>query len=149
MGGWIDMFRSLGESLLEVLRAELSTLQEDLTRSGRHFGVALGFFGVALIILFWLLGLLITLAVAVMCIWLQVWAAVLIVFLAFTAATAWLGWLGMRRLKQVENPMETVRRHVDDHLDWWQNNLLRENQPLDVVPAPLPPGGIDDEEDLP
>jgi hypothetical protein len=149
MGGWIDMFRSLGESLLEVLRAELSTLQEDLTRSGRHFGVALGFLGVALIILFWLLGLLITLAVAVLCIWLQVWAAVLIVFLAFTAGAGLCVWLGLKRMKQVENPVETVRRHVDDHLDWWQNNLLRENQPLDVVPAPLPPGGIDDEEDLP
>ena len=149
MGGWIDMFRSLGESLLEVLRAELSTLQEDLTRSGRHLGAALGFFGVALIILFWLLGLLITLAIAVLCIWLQVWAAVLIVLLVFTAGAAWLGWLGWKRIKQVENPVETVRRHVDDHLDWWQNNLLRESQPLDVSPAARIPGGINDEEDLP
>lgn len=148
MGGWIDMFRSLGESLLEVLRAELSTLQEDLTRSGRHLGVALGLFGVALIILFWLLGLLITLAIAVLCIWLQVWAAVLIVLLVFTAGAAWLGWLGWKRIKQVENPVETVRRHVDDHLDWWQNNLLRESQPLDVSPAARIPGG-NDEEDLP
>ena len=42
MARWIDLFRSLGESLLEVWRAELDTLQDDFQRSGRHLGVALG-----------------------------------------------------------------------------------------------------------
>lgn len=150
MGGWIDMFRSLGESLLEVVRAELQTLQEDLTRSGRHLGVALAFLGVALILLFWLLGLLITLFVALLCIWLQFWAATLIVLLLFVAGTGLLVWRGLRELKKVENPVETLRRHADDHLDWWQNNLLRENRPLDMEPATvLPSGHYDEEEDLP
>ena len=40
MGGWldawIDTFRSLGEALLAVLKAELATLQEDLKGSSRH-----------------------------------------------------------------------------------------------------------------
>ena len=36
MREWIDLFRSLGEALLEVLRAELAALQEDLSRSGRQ-----------------------------------------------------------------------------------------------------------------
>ena len=52
MSGWIDKFRSLGESLFAVLRAEMAALQEDLTRSGRHLGVALGLMGGALIIFF-------------------------------------------------------------------------------------------------
>jgi hypothetical protein len=150
MGGWIDMFRSLGESLLEVVRAELQTLQEDLTRSGRHFGVALGFLGVALILLFWLLGLLITLFIAVLYIWLELWAATLIVLLLFTAGTSFLVWRGLKEIRKAENPVTTFRRHADDHLDWWQNNLLRENRPLDVEPAAgLPSGRYDEEEDLP
>jgi len=150
MGGWIDMFRSLGESLLEVVKAELQTLQEDLTRSGRHLGVALGFLGAALILLFWLLGLLITLCVAVLCIWLPVWASILIVLLLFTAGTSFLVWRGLKEMRKVENPVETFRRHADDHLDWWQNNLLRENRPLDVEStAGLPSGLYDEGEDLP
>jgi hypothetical protein len=150
MGGWIAMFRSLGESLLEVLRAELATLQEDLNRSGRHLGAALGFLGVALILLFWLLGLLITLLIALLYIWLQFWAATLIVLLLFTAGTALLVWLGLQRLRQVESPMVTLRRHADDHLDWWQNNLLRETKPpLDLEPAAGLPSGFDEGEDLP
>ena len=152
MSGWIDMFRSLGESLLEVVRAELQTLQEDLTRSGRHVGVALGFLGLALILVFWLLGLLITLLIALLCIWLQLWASILIVLLLFAGGTALLVWLGLKEMKKAENPVETFRRHADDHLDWWQNNLLRESKPLDVEPTTatgLPSGLYDDEEDLP
>jgi len=151
MGGWIDKFRSLGESLFTVLRAELAALQEDLTRSGRNLGVALGLIGSALIILFWMTGLLLALLVAVLSIWLQLWAATLIVFLLFALAAGLLAWLGMRRLKQVENPAETVRRHVDDHIDWIQNNLLRETPALDVTPATAGSAGVDDddEEDLP
>ena len=141
MGGWIDKFRSLGESLFAVLRAELAALQEDLTRSGRHLGIALGLIGGAVIVLFWMTGLLLTLLVAVLSIWLKLWAATLIVFLLFALAAGLLAWLGMRRLKQIENPVETVRRHVDEHIDWIQNNLLRETPALDVTPV--------EEEDLP
>jgi hypothetical protein len=150
MGGWIDKFRSLGESLFAVLRAELAALQEDLTRSGRHLGIALGLIGGAVIVLFWMAGLLLTLLVAVLSIWLKLWAATLIVFLLFALAAGLLAWLGLRRLKQVENPVQTVRRHVDDHIDWIQNNLLRETPALDVTPAAVGAANLDDdEEDLP
>jgi len=148
MGGWIeawiDTFRSLGEALLTVLKAELATLQEDLKGSGRHLMVALGLLGAALVVLFWLTGLLIAFLVAVLCIWLRVWAATLVVLLLFVAGAGLLVWLGLRRLRQIENPVETVRRHVDDHLDWLHNRLLREGRPPELAPP-----GIDDEEDLP
>jgi Putative Actinobacterial Holin-X, holin superfamily III len=148
--GWIRRFRELGDGLLAVLRAELATLQQDLARSGRHLGVALGLLGGALVILFWWVALLIALLVAVLALWLQLWAAILAVLLLFTAGAAVLAWLGWRRWRRVENPVETVRRHVDDHLDWWQNGLLRDRPLLDVEAAP--PGGAseeDEEEDLP
>jgi hypothetical protein len=147
MGGWIEMFRGLGEALLEVLRAEVATLQEDLTRSGRIAGGALALLGVALILLFWILGLLIFCLVAVAAIWLPLWAATLVVLVLFLAVAGVLSWLGVNRLKQVENPVETFRRRVDDHLDWWQNTLMRTERPLDVEPVAVT-SADDDEEGL-
>jgi hypothetical protein len=135
MAGWIDMFRALGDSLIAVLRAEMTTLQEDLTRSGQNLGRALGFLGVVLILAFWIFGLLIFCLVALLAVWLPMWASALIVLLLFTAAAGAFGWLGMKRMREVENPVVTVRRRVDSHLDWWQNSLLRETKPVDVAPA--------------
>lgn len=135
MQGWIDLFRSLGESLIEVVRAESSALQADLKTSGRHMGIALGLLGTAVLLLFWVLGLLIFLAVAVLSVWLELWAAALIVLLLFAAVMAVLIVLGLRRLKLVENPVDSVKRHVDDHLDWWQNGLLAQGKAMDIPPA--------------
>jgi len=145
MSGWIDLFRSLGESLLEVLRAEAATLQDDLQRSGRHFGVALAFFGGAVVLLFWMVGLLLFALIALLNIWLQLWAAALIVLALFVAGIAILASLGMRRLRQVENPMETVRRRVDEHLDWWQHSLLSQPRTLDVEAAAVADHANDDD----
>jgi hypothetical protein len=135
MAGWIDLFRSLGESLLEVWRAELGTLQEDFQRSGRHLGVALGLLGAALILVFWIVGLLLFVLIALLHVWLPWWGASLIVLLLFLLASGLLAKLGVARLRQVENPVETVRRRVDNHLDWWQHGLLTQPRPLDLEPA--------------
>jgi putative superfamily III holin-X len=139
MQGWIDLFRSLGESLIEVLRAEVGSLQEDLKRSGRHLGVALAFLGGAVLLVFWVLGLLVFSMVAVLSIWLQLWAAALLVLALFLLLTGLLAGLGVSRLRRVENPVDSVKRHVDEHLDWWQNGLLAAGSPLDI-PAAVPPG---------
>lgn len=147
MGGWIEMFRGLGEALLDVLRAEVATLQEDLTRSGRIAGGALALLGAALILLFWIVGLLVFTLIAVLAIWLQLWAASLIVLGLFLLAAGILGGIGVKRLKQVENPVQTFRRRVDDHLDWWQNTLLRTERPLDVEPVAVT--AADEEEGYP
>jgi hypothetical protein len=150
MQGWIDLFRSLGESLVEVLRAEVASLQGDLKRSGRHLGVALAFFGGAVLLVFWVLGLLVFSLVAVLSIWLQLWAAALLVLALFALATGILAWLGVSRLRQVENPVDSVKRHVDEHLDWWQSGLLAAGSPLDVPVSARPLGGTDfEEEELP
>lgn len=148
MSGWIEMFRGLGEALLDVLREEVATLQEDLSRSGRIAGGALALLGVALVFLFWIVGLIIFVLVALLAIWLQLWAAALIVLALFTVTAGILGWMGMSRLKTVENPVQTFRRRVDDHLDWWQNTLMREQRPLDVEPVTVTATVDDDEEDL-
>jgi hypothetical protein len=145
MQGWINLFRTLGESLIEVLRAESTALQTDLKTSGKHLGIALGLLGAAVLLLFWVLGLLIFCAIALLSIWLELWAAALIVLALFVAVMAVLVWLGLRRLKLVENPVDSVKRHVDDHLDWWQNGLLAQGKAVDISPA-VP---VMEEEELP
>ena len=126
MTGWIELFRSLGESLLEVFRAELEALQQDFSRSGRHLGVALGLLGAAAVLVFWTVGLLLFTLVLVLDIWLPLWAAALILLGLFALVTGLLAWLGVRRLREVENPVDNVRRRMDDHIDWWQHSLLSE-----------------------
>lgn len=129
------MFRSLGEALLQVWRAELDTLQQDLQRSGRYLGVALAFLGATAVLGFWIVGLLLFALVALFHIWLPWWGASLIVLALFMLAAAILASLGVKRLKNVENPITTVRRRVDNHLDWWQHGLLAQPKTLDVEPA--------------
>ncbi|HEY3570161.1 MAG TPA: phage holin family protein [Thermoanaerobaculia bacterium] len=143
MQPWIDLFRSLGEALLEVWRAELATLQDDLSRSGRHLGVALGLFGAAAVLLFWTVGLVLFALIALLHVWLPWWGSALIVLALFLIAMAILARLGLKRMRQVENPVETVRRRVDSHFDWWQHGLLARPQTLDVEP-----GTLKDEEPL-
>jgi len=135
MAGWIELFRSLGESLLEVWRAELATLQEDFGRSGRYLGSALGLLGAALILVFWIVGLLLFVLIALLHVWLPWWGASLIVLVLFLLTSGLLAWLGVRRLRKVENPVETVRRRMDSHLDWWQHGLLAQPKALDVEAA--------------
>lgn len=135
MAGWIDMFRSLGEALLQVWRAELDTLQQDFQRSGRHLGVAMAFLGAAVVLGFWIVGLLLFALVALLHVWLPWWGAALIVLALFVLAAAILASLGVKRLKNVESPVTTVRRRVDNHLDWWQHGLLAQPKTLDVEPA--------------
>lgn len=150
MQGWIDLFRSLGESLIEVLRAETGALQEDLKRSGRHMGVALGLFGAAVLLLFWIVGLAVFTLVSLLAVWLQLWAAALIVLALFALVAGILAWLGYKQLRQAENPVDSVKRHVDDHLDWWQNGLLATGKTVDVSAEPVTePVARDLSEDLP
>lgn len=148
MQGWIELFRSLGESLIEVVRAEVEALQGDLKRSGRHLAIALGLIGAALLLLFWVLGLLIFCVIAVLSIWLPLWGAALIVLAVFAVVMFLLVWLGIRRFRLVENPVDSVKRHVDDHLDWWQNGLMAQGRALDI-PAAVPIARDSEEGDLP
>ncbi|HEX2641632.1 MAG TPA: phage holin family protein [Thermoanaerobaculia bacterium] len=147
MTGWIDLIRSLGESLLEVLRAELAALQEDFSHSGRRLGLALGLLGGAAVLLFWMVGLLLFTLIVVLAIWLPLWAAALILLALFALVTGILAGLGVRRLRQIENPMDNIRRRMDDHIDWWQNSLLTDAKPVGAGAAAIRDDLYD--EDLP
>jgi Putative Actinobacterial Holin-X, holin superfamily III len=122
--GWIDLLRSLGQSLLDVLRAEAEALGVDLRRSAVHLGRGVALIGGAAAVLFWTLGIAVLTLIALLAIWLPVWAAALIVAALFAGTAALLLFLAWRQLRQLANPLEDIRRRVGDHLDWWQNRLL-------------------------
>ena len=136
-GGWADLFRSLGESLLKVLRAELAAVEEDFRRTSVHLKAALGLLGAVAVLGFWIAGLLIFVLITVLDIWLPLWAAALIVMAFFTIVAAVLGKLGVDRIRRIDNPVASVKQRVDNHLEWWQQ-LLAETRPVDVPSAAAP-----------
>src|SRR4029079_16670411 len=111
---------------------EMEALKEELARSGHHLAIGLVLLGAAFVLLFWTLGALIFALGAVLAIWLQPWAAALIVVGVFTLAAALVGWLGCRRLQRFDSPLESIRRRMEDHLEWCQLSLLKEERPLDL-----------------
>lgn len=123
-GGWGRLVRELGQSWLDVLRAELAALEDDFARSGRHLRRGLGLFGGAAALGFWAVGALVVAAIATLGIWLPLWASALIVAFVFAAAAAGLALQGKKSVEQVENPVGVSRRRLEDHMDWVQSRLL-------------------------
>jgi hypothetical protein len=127
---WIDLFRSLGQALLDVLRAEAQALGADFRLSGERLARALALLGAAAAVSFWTLGVLLAALVALLAIWLPVWGAALAVAGLFALAAALLAAAGWRQMRQLGNPADDIRRRFADHLDWWQDRLLAGPAPL-------------------
>lgn len=138
---WIDLFRSLGQSYLDLLAAEWAEVKRQLALSGKRLLWSAAFFGAAAAIGFWLVALVLFLLVAVLHVWLPWWGAALTVTVVALLVVAVLGWLGLRKIQKVENPAAVVGRRYEDHLDWWDRRLLAEERRV-------PPVGVESREEL-
>jgi hypothetical protein len=138
---WIDLFRGLGQSYLDLLAAEWAEIKRQLALSGKRLAWSAAFFGAAAAIGFWLVALMLFLLVAVLHVWLPWWGAALIVTAVALLAVAALGWLGLRKVQQVESPAAVVGRRYEDHLDWWDRRLLAEERRV-------PPAGAESRREL-
>lgn len=124
LGAWLEMFRSLGQALFEVWKAELAELGTELGKSGKHLGKAIAAFVVVAFVLFWAVMALYIFIVALFTKLLgPVWATGL-GLLIFVLVMAALGLWGYLQLKKFDNPAETVRRRVDEHKEWWNERML-------------------------
>lgn len=124
--GWADLLRSLGESLAAVFGAEAAALKGDLRASGRRLFVAVMIGAAAAFLFFWSVGVGAFLLFQVLVLWLPQWGAAAIVLGVFLVAAGICTALARRRLGSIELPAETVRRRIDDHVAWWQQEVLHE-----------------------
>jgi len=122
---WLDLIRGVGRALLEVFRAELDALAGDLRSSGRRLSGAVVQLAVAAFLLFWAVGVLAYATIELLALWLPRWGAAGVLLALLLLVALVLGWFARRRLRDLESPVRTVRRHLDEHVDWFQDQVLQ------------------------
>jgi len=122
--GWVLLFRGLGESLLELLRAEVRALTDDLKATGKRLAGAVLLFVVAGFFLFWACGVLAYLAIILLSLVLSPPAAVGVVLGALLLTSGLFVLGGYLKLRRLEAPAATVRRRLDDSKGWWRERVL-------------------------
>ena len=126
---WQERLLGLREALGELYAAEADALSRDLARWGKGFVGALLLALAALALGFWLLAVLVGLVVAVLAIWLPLWAATLVTAGILLAVVAALGWVAWKRLSALGGPLGRVQRRWRDHWDWWNERVLYAPEP--------------------
>jgi hypothetical protein len=144
---WQARLLGLREALGELYAAEADALSRDLSRWGKGFLGAVLLLLAALTIAFWLVAVLVGLMIAVIAIWLPVWAATLITFVVLLAVVAALAWVGWRRMERLGGPLGRIKRRWRDHWDWWNERVLATDEEPAAPAAWAAPraGGADDD----
>jgi hypothetical protein len=134
---WVEMLRALGQSFLDLLRAEWDQLLRELGVSAKKLGIGVALLAGAGMVAFWFVAVLAFFLIMVIAIWLPVWASAGIALLVLLVVIGILAGLGWSRLKSIENPVDAVGRRWDDHLDWWENRLMADEH---LHPEPVGAG---------
>ena len=121
---WADLFRALGDAFSVLMTSEVAALREDLAESKRRLVAALTVAVLALFALFWAIGAATIVVFEALCIVVSRWLAALIVLLFLLAIGAILARIAVLRFRAIEPPAATARRHLDDHVAWWQSSIL-------------------------
>lgn len=124
---WKRRVLNLGNSLSELWRAELAALQADLVASARRLGGASILLLVGGILLLCALGALALTTFEALATVLPRWAAAAILTGALALVGAILLAVGRARIRGTEKPADTVRRHVEEHREWWEREILHEH----------------------
>jgi uncharacterized membrane protein YqjE len=146
ISGWIELLQSLRDAFIGVMQAEVRVLRLDLDLSKRHLVRALGLAALAIFVGFWAIGVLILLFIQVAAIWLPVWAASLVVLTVLSILGLALLLAARGNLRKTEAPGALLRRHVQEHLDWWEDEILPAGKLFDV--GSLDPDGSEEDEVL-
>ncbi len=120
---WGEIGAKLAQAVLQLLRAEASSLGADLQFGASVLrNVALWFAVVLCLSL--CAGLTLTAAAVVgLSVLVPLWAAALIVG-GFLVVLAVVAMFALRRSAgALESPVKTVRRRMANHTEWWQNEL--------------------------
>ena len=128
---WSGAMRGVAESFLDLLRAEASELGRDLARSRRLVVRILILVAIAACFLFWAIAVLLLAAVEGLSLVWPRWAAALAVAAVLLVVIAGLGLAARATARRLESPANTVRRRIDDHVQWWNESLASDRGRLE------------------
>ena len=129
MSAWLELFRSLGQALIALAKAELEAVGEELAASGKRLTGALVLFGAAAAVAFW--------TVADSCSTPSCRCSPCgsrsgrrrrSPAVRPSSPSAVLAGIGVVRLRRLEGPARTLARHLEDHREWWNNRLLADGE---------------------
>lgn len=132
---WMQRLRSLGQALVELLQAEVDALGADLKGSARELGRGVALLVAAAFLVFWVLGGLAYGAVEVLSLWLPRWGAIFTVTGFWAIVALILALLGRSRLRGLEAPARTVKRHIASHTAFVRQELLPDDGSEAEAPA--------------
>jgi hypothetical protein len=124
---WTDLFRALGDAFSLLMTSEVEALRDDLAASRRKFVNALVLASFAVFVFFWGIG---AATIAVFEGFSTVfprWLAALFVLLLLLLIGAILWRVAMNRFRSIDSPLATAQRRLEDHLEWWQNDILAQD----------------------
>jgi hypothetical protein len=121
---WLELFRKLGDAFLELIGAEIEALAADFQRGGRNAARA-----ALLIAIAFVSGALAWSLFTVALVWglsmvMRGWLAALLVGAVYAVVAIALAVSARRRWRQVEAPLDTVRRRWREQNTWFRERLL-------------------------
>lgn len=136
---WAELFQTLGQSVVSVLKAEVEVLAVQWKHWGARVGVVVGLFAASAVVLasaLMLMPYFLTALVKYISGWSWMASSGLILLVVVSLALT-LGGVGYWRLKRLDNPVVMTQERVDDHLGWWKSGLMGSSPELKE-------GGVDD-----
>ncbi len=132
-GTWGEIFQSVAQAVVSVLKAELEVLSEQWKKWGGRLGLVVGLFGACTAVLVSALLFLpyfLTALVQYLTGWSWAGASGLVLAIVLLFAGI-LGAVGVLRMKRLDDPLAMTRERLDDHLAWWRSNIMEPQPQLD------------------
>lgn len=118
-----DAAREVVQAMMDLARAEFSALTADLgeqARQGLRVGVLLG---IASVLVFWAVGLLLAGGVLALAIWLDPWIAAAVLGGILLLAAGVLLWWAKQRAQRLETPAKLTMQHLGESAAWWEREF--------------------------
>lgn len=116
----LTLVGEIPELVRNLVIAEIDAAKTWLARTAKDGGWGAVWVFLALFVLFWSVPVLGTIIIAVLAIWMPIWAAALIVFVVMVLLAAVFAFIGYRRFQKIgerQNPVESIALDVKEVRD--------------------------------
>ena len=124
ISSWVELFQSLQEAFIGVVQAEVRSIRADFELSKRLLARAIGLAAGAMFVVFWAIGVVVFLLIQVAGLWLPLWLATLVVLAVLVVVGVVLVAAARGSLRRIEAPKAMIRRHVQESMDWWEDEIM-------------------------